>query len=55
MSDTSDADDLEAAVGAFLSDAEEVLGEYNQGYMDADAALSMLVDHMEELEDAYDG
>ncbi|MFC6726719.1 hypothetical protein ACFQE1_20570 [Halobium palmae] len=50
----SDEDDLEDAVGTFLGDAETVLSEYDQGYMDADAALDLLIDHIDDLEDAYE-
>lgn len=36
-------------VEAFLDRAETVYSEYEQGYVDADAALSMLDDHVETL------
>ena len=58
MSDADDIDGtehLEAAVETFLRDAEEVLGEYEQGYMDADAALGLLEAHIEDLRDEVDG
>ncbi|MFB6221817.1 MAG: hypothetical protein ABEH90_10320 [Halolamina sp.] len=42
-------DDIEAAVAAFLDAADEVYGEYEQGYMDADAALSLLETRIETL------
>jgi hypothetical protein len=48
------SDELETAVESFLDDAGTVLGEYDQGYMDADAALSRLRDHIEDLEDEYE-
>lgn len=48
------SDELEAAVATFLDDAETVLGEYDQGYMDADAALSLLRDHIDDLEGEYE-
>ena len=41
------------AVEAFLAAADDVLGEYEQGYMDADAALSRLEVEIEDLRDAY--
>ncbi|QLG62374.1 hypothetical protein [Halorarum salinum] len=40
------------AVEAFLAEADDVLGEYEQGYMDADAALSRLSNAVEDLRDA---
>lgn len=43
MTETDDA------VKAFLADAEKVYSEYENGYMDADAALSLLETHLEEL------
>lgn len=46
--------DLEAAVETFLDDADTVLSEYDQGYMDADAALSLLVTHIDDLHDAHE-
>lgn len=48
------SDQLDAAVESFLDDTETVFGEYDQGYMDADAALSLLRDHIEALEDEYE-
>ncbi|WP_162991526.1 hypothetical protein [Halostella salina] len=44
--------ELETAVEAFLDEADTVYGEYEQGYMDADAALSRLETHVEELREA---
>jgi len=41
--------DAEDAVEEFLSAADTVLGEYEQGYMDADAALSRLEKDVETL------
>ncbi|WP_224269035.1 hypothetical protein [Haloprofundus salinisoli] len=49
------ADELESAVETFLDDADTVLGEYEQGYMDADAALGQLQSHIEELRDEFEG
>jgi hypothetical protein len=45
-------DELEDAVETFLRNADGVYGEYEQGYVDADAALSMLEGHLEELREA---
>ena len=39
----------------FLDEADVVFEEYDQGYMDADAALTRLADGIEELEEAYEG
>lgn len=46
------SDDIEEAVETFLSDAESVYREYEQGYMDADAALSTLETHVDSLQEA---
>lgn len=48
------SDELDAAVETFLDEAETVFGEYDQGYMDADAALSLLRDHIDDLEGEYE-
>jgi hypothetical protein len=45
-------DDLEEAVETFLQRADAVYGEYDQGYVDADAALSVLEDHLDDLREA---
>jgi hypothetical protein len=42
-------DDIEDAVAEFLDEADTVYGEYEQGYMDADAALSMLETRIDTL------
>jgi hypothetical protein len=42
--------ETEAAVREFLSNARTVYDEYDQGYMDADAALTQLEKHVESLE-----
>ena len=44
----------DAAVETFLAAADDVLGEYEQGYMDADAALSQLEMHVEQLREKAD-
>jgi len=44
--------ELEEAVEAFLAEADAVYDEYDQGYMDADAALSRLEPPLSELRDA---
>ncbi|MEF8800230.1 MAG: hypothetical protein V5A38_07720 [Halolamina sp.] len=43
------SDDLDDAVAEFLDETDTVYGEYEQGYMDADAALSLLESHIETL------
>lgn len=46
--------ELNEAVAAFLAGADSVYGEYDQGYMDADAALSVLSSRIDDLRDAAD-
>jgi hypothetical protein len=41
--------ELEDDVDQFLRDAKTVYSEYDNGYMDADAALSLLEDHLDTL------
>ncbi|MFB6256598.1 MAG: hypothetical protein ABEH58_07745 [Haloplanus sp.] len=48
-------DDLDTAVADFLDAAERVYDEYDDGYVDADAALSQLGDHVSTLRDTYEG
>lgn len=43
---------MHEAVAAFLAGADDVYGEYDQGYMDADAALSVLSSRIDGLRDA---
>jgi len=50
----TDMSDLEPAVNEFLEDAETVLGEYEQGYVDADVALERLTNHVDALEAAVE-
>jgi hypothetical protein len=47
-------DDLDAAVTEFLSDADAVFDEYEQGYMNADSAVSRLDAAVTELRRAAD-
>jgi len=60
MTDSSDADStgdkatLERAVEAFLRDARRVYDEYEEDYLDPDAALWTLDGHIDSLEDALD-
>ena len=48
-------DDLETAVEQFLDGTETALGEYDQGYVDADATLSVIRSHLDELAVAAEG
>jgi hypothetical protein len=48
-------DDIPEAVAEFLDAAERVYDEYDDGYVDADTALSQLGDHVSTLRDAYEG
>lgn len=45
-------DELEDEVETFLQGADAVYSEYEQGYMDADAALQTLSSHIEALREA---
>jgi len=51
----SGMDDVETAVEEFLDGADAVYGEYDQGYVDADAALAQLRDEIDALEDELEG
>ncbi|WP_266077245.1 hypothetical protein [Haladaptatus caseinilyticus] len=44
MTDSEDVD-----LEQFFRDVDKVYSEYENGYMDADAALSVLDDHLETL------
>lgn len=46
------SDNLDDAVAEFLDETNKVYGEYEQGYMDADAALSLLETRIGELKEA---
>ncbi|WP_318570095.1 hypothetical protein [Salinigranum marinum] len=63
MTDSNDTDGTDradgpaetpAAVAAFIDAAEQIYYEYNEGYLDPDAALSRLGDHVGELRDTYE-
>ncbi|WP_435064969.1 hypothetical protein [Halobaculum sp. EA56] len=56
MSDDADGDatgsngaELNEAVAAFLAGADDVYDEYDRGYVDADAALSVLSSRIDDL------
>ncbi|ELZ98823.1 hypothetical protein C440_00665 [Haloferax mucosum ATCC BAA-1512] len=46
------SDELEAAVTQFLNDYKRAMSEYEKGYADADATLSIIDSHVDELRDA---
>jgi hypothetical protein len=50
--ETTDADTLHAGVTAFLREADAVYDEYEQGYLDPDAALARLDSALSDLRDA---
>jgi hypothetical protein len=45
---------LDEAIDEFLRDARRVYAEYEEGYVDPDAALWTLEGHIDALEDALD-
>lgn len=47
-------DEIPEPVATFLDQAEAVFYEYDEGYVDPDAALSRLGDHVGDLRDAYE-
>lgn len=47
-------DDLERTVQEFLDASDSVYDEYDQGYVDADAALSMLTPHLDTLRESVE-
>ncbi|GGC56322.1 MULTISPECIES: hypothetical protein [Haloferax] len=46
------SDDLDDAVAQFLSDYNSAIKEYEKGYVDADATLSVIDAHIDELREA---
>jgi hypothetical protein len=48
-------DELEDAVAEFLSDVDTAYGEYEQGYADADATLELVMRHVADLREEYEG
>ena len=48
------SDDLSDAVESFLAETDRVFEEYDQGYMDADAALSRIEAALPELREAHE-
>lgn len=53
-SDSADDTTLERAVETFVRDARRVYEEYEEDYLDPDAALWTLEGHIDTLEDALD-
>jgi hypothetical protein len=47
-------DDLRAAVESFVDDVELALHEYEEGYADADATLSVVESHLDDLQAALE-
>lgn len=47
-------DELEAAVAKFLKGADKAYSEYEKGYVDADATLSVLETHLDELRETHE-
>ncbi|MGQ4555184.1 hypothetical protein [Halobellus sp. GM3] len=45
---------LEEVVAAFLRDVDSAHEDYDRGYVDADATLSVVMTHVEQLRDAHD-
>lgn len=46
--------DLDAAVERFIERTEAVYDEYDEGYIDPDAALERLGDYVTDLRDAHE-
>lgn len=47
-------EDLRAAVESFVDDVDLALHEYEEGYADADATLSVVQSHLSDLEEALE-
>jgi hypothetical protein len=54
MTGTDAPEETPEAVADFIDAAETIYHEYNEGYIDPDAALSRLGDHVAELRDTYE-
>ncbi|AFK19364.1 MULTISPECIES: hypothetical protein [Haloferax] len=48
------SDELETAVAKFLNDYKRAMTEYEKGYADADATLSVVDSHVDELREAQE-
>ncbi|WP_192918577.1 hypothetical protein [Salinigranum salinum] len=55
MTDSTAPEETPEPVAEFIDAAEKIYHEYNEGYIDPDAALSRLGDHVAELRDTYEG
>ncbi|RLM57528.1 hypothetical protein DVK02_07135 [Halobellus sp. Atlit-31R] len=58
MTDESDAaetepDPLDESVAQFLLDVDAAYEDYDRGYVDADATLSVVMTHVETLREAH--
>ncbi|EMA04445.1 hypothetical protein C439_02182 [Haloferax mediterranei ATCC 33500] len=51
---TTMSDELETAVAKFLNDYKRAMTEYEKGYADADATLSVVDSHVDELREAQE-
>ncbi|SMO48476.1 hypothetical protein [Halorubrum cibi] len=51
---TDDETDLATAVDRFLEEADATFDQYEQGYADADATVSVLRSHADDLRDAFE-
>jgi len=47
-------DETDEAVAAFLERVDGALAEYDQGYADADATLSVVRSHLDELREVVE-
>ncbi|MFC7070258.1 hypothetical protein [Halobaculum lipolyticum] len=52
---SDDHAELREPVATFLGEADDVYDEYDKGYVDADAALSVLASSLADLRAAADG
>ncbi|GAA0522723.1 hypothetical protein SAMN04488066_105136 [Halorubrum aquaticum] len=51
---TDDETDLADAVDRFLEEADATFDQYERGYADADATVSVLRSHADDLRDAFE-
>ncbi|MDQ2054090.1 MULTISPECIES: hypothetical protein [Halobellus] len=52
--ETEQAEPLDETVAQFLRDVDSAHEDYDRGYVDADATLSVVMTHVEELRDAHE-
>lgn len=48
-------EDLHEAVESFVDDVDLALSEYEQGYADADATLTVVQSHLADLQEVVEG